>query len=98
MDADAMLCSAWRSDVMPDTYLFVDQEAGMDNLPEDLLARFGKAELVTTFKLYPGRHMARADAAEVLRSIRQRGYYLQLPALADALMSAIAERNEKMVR
>lgn len=98
MDADAILCSAWRSDVMPDTYLFVDQDVGLDSVPEDLLARFGEAQMVTSFKLYPGRPMARADAAEVLQSIQQRGYYLQLPALADALMSAVAERNEKLVR
>lgn len=98
MQADSILCTAWKSDAVPDTYLMVDKEKRLDDLPEDLLARFKNPQLVTTFQLTPTRSMANADPKEVLRSIAERGYYLQLPPPRDVDMSSVAARNEKLSR
>jgi uncharacterized protein YcgL (UPF0745 family) len=43
------------------------------------LREFGAAERAMTLALTPERHLARADAADVLRCIRENGFYLQLP-------------------
>lgn len=98
MPAKSILCAAWRSDAVPDTYLMVDSEKGLEGLPDELAARFKNPQLVTTFELSPGRKMASANPEDVLRSIYDRGYYLQLPPPKDQHMSSVAARNEKLSR
>lgn len=98
MQSKSILCQAWRSDAVPDTYLMVDSVAGLDSIPEELAARFKNPQLVTTFELNASRRMAAADPQEVLRAISDRGYYLQLPPPRDQQLSSVAARNEKLSR
>ncbi len=74
-----LLCAVFRSRRNADTYLFVDHQEGFARVPEPLLREFGAAERAMTLALTPERHLARADAADVLRCIRENGFYLQLP-------------------
>lgn len=98
MHDKTILCEAWRSDAVPDTYLMVDSEKGLEDVPEELVKRFKSPQLVTKFELNSERKMAAADPQEVLRSICEKGYYLQLPPPKDHHMSSIAARNEKLSR
>jgi hypothetical protein len=77
-----MVCAVYRSRRSPETYLFVDHHEGFARVPDALQQEFGVAERAMTFALHPARKLARADAAEVLRAIAERGYYLQLPPVA----------------
>ena len=62
----------------------VAREAG--SLVMDVLAReLGGNERATTLVLTPGRRLARTTATEVLRAIREQGYYLQMPPLPETL-------------
>ena len=63
-------------------YLFVDRDYPLEELPEGLLAGFGKPELALNLVLTPERRLARADAATVLAALDEQGYYLQLPPRA----------------
>lgn len=74
-------------------YLYVDKAAGLADLPEPLLARFGEPEPVMTLMLEPGRKLARADAAEVLAAIADRGFYLQLPPTASETLARKDSRD-----
>lgn len=76
-----LLCAVYRSRRNPETYLFVDHTEGFARVPAELQQQFGTPERAMTFALHPGRKLARADAADVLRAIAERGYYLQLPPL-----------------
>lgn len=75
----SMLCQVFRSPRREGLYLYVDRSRGLADVPESLLGQFGTPAPVMVLRLSHDRKLARADANEVLASIRERGYYLQLP-------------------
>jgi len=75
----AVRCYVYKSSRKPGVYLYLTDREGFANVPEVLLDLFGKSELVLEFDLTPERKLARADALEVLDSIEQYGYYMQMP-------------------
>ena len=83
----SLLCEVFRSPRKAEMYLYVERAAGLDKVPEPLLAEFGAPESVMTLMLSAERKLARADVAEVLASIEAQGYYLQLPPSAGELLS-----------
>ena len=74
-----LLCTIYKGSREPELYLYVDRVDGLTRVPDELLERFGKLAEVMTIKLTPQRKLARANAAQVLAAIAERGYYLQLP-------------------
>ena len=74
-----LLTQIFRSPRREGMYLYVDKAVGLRDIPDPLLARFGEPEAVMTLLLSPDRKLARADAAEVLAAIAERGFYLQMP-------------------
>lgn len=74
-----MICSVYRSSRVDDMYLYVDKKIDLAQVPETLLASFGKPVLAMTLALYPERKLARADVNKVLAAIEQKGFYLQMP-------------------
>lgn len=93
-----LICTVYRSARREGMYLLVDRREGLARVPAELLERFGAPQESMTLVLTPERAMARADAAEVIRAIDERGYYLQLPPAPDAGMAAIAAANDKLER
>ena len=83
-----VLCQVYRSPKRQEMYLYVDKQRGLADVPDALLASFGEPEEVLVLKLSPERKLARADAAEVLTSIREQGYYLQMPPGPEELRRA----------
>lgn len=79
------ICAVYRSRRNPDTYLYVDHHEGLSRVPEALQRELGGTERAMTLVLTPQRRLARTSAAEVLRAIREQGYYLQMPPLPEAL-------------
>lgn len=77
-------------------YLYVDKKDGVDRVPEELLARFGKLEHAMTLLLHPERSLARADVGKVLLGIEEQGYFLQLPPKADTYMTDLHNKNSKI--
>ncbi|MCZ6829640.1 MAG: YcgL domain-containing protein, partial [Gammaproteobacteria bacterium] len=51
-------------------------------------ARFGEPEKVMILQLDQERKLARVDAAQVSQSIREQGFFLQMPAGAAELLAA----------
>lgn len=75
----ARRCWIYKGARRGEMYLYLAREDGFDLAPRALIERMGRMELVMEIELHPGRRLARADAAEVLRSLERDGYYLQLP-------------------
>jgi len=50
-----------------------------EELPEDLLATFGEPVFVMALKLSSKSKLARVETQSVLESLRERGFFLQLP-------------------
>ena len=95
----APLIRIYRSTKEADLYLYVDSTDDLTRVPEELLRRFGKAELAMTLPLTPERKLARANAAKVLKAVKEQGFYLQLPPgslSTEAAMQAIRESNSKL--
>ena len=76
---EALACRVYRATRRADTYLFVPEDEDTDRVPEGLRAITGRLELALELTLTPTRKLAQADAAEVMRALVERGYYLQLP-------------------
>lgn len=74
-----LICTIYKGTREPEMYLYVDRIEGLARVPEELLKRFGTTSEVMTIKLTPTRKLARANAEQVLASIAEKGYYLQLP-------------------
>ncbi|MEP1472216.1 MAG: YcgL domain-containing protein [Halieaceae bacterium] len=83
----SLLCEVFRSPRKTETYLYIDKQAGLAKVPESLLAQFGEPESVMTLLLTADRKLARASAAEVLTSIEEKGFFLQMPPTPAELLS-----------
>lgn len=88
-----VVCQVYKSPRKEEMYLYVDKSCGLEGVPEALMARFGEPEAVMTILLDPGRKLARANTAEVLASIADQGFYLQMPPTAAQLLRRDAPRG-----
>jgi hypothetical protein len=64
-------------------YLYVDEALDLARVPEALLAQFGRPERVMGLVLNADRNLATEDVATVMRNIRNNGYHLQMPPVAE---------------
>ncbi len=79
------LVQIYRSSRKEEMYLYVDKARDLEDVPQPLMASFGEPEPVMTLLLTEGRKLARAQAKEVLASIEEQGYYLQMPPTPEEL-------------
>ena len=81
-----LLCQVFRSPRKEEMYLYVDKAHGLVDVPEVLMTQFGEPQAVMTLILDSQRKLARADTAEVLADIAEKGFYLQMPPTAAQLL------------
>ena len=72
-------CWIYKSSRKDEMYLYLARKDGFDVVPETLLNLMGQVVLVMELDLYPGRRLARADVAQVMAELAERGFHLQLP-------------------
>ena len=61
-----------------ETYLYVPEKDNFQRVPKELLDALGTLELVMDVELDEHRRFARVDAKDVMKSVSQAGYFLQL--------------------
>jgi len=74
-----MRCFVYKSLKKADTYIYLTEKDSFQEVPDRLLKLFGTPEFALEFELYAGRKLALADATQVIESLQQQGYYLQMP-------------------
>lgn len=74
-----MHCAIYKGHKKIDHYLYVEREDDFSRVPEALLSILGNLELVMTLELGPERTLAQADINQVRTSLREQGYYFQMP-------------------
>lgn len=74
-----ILCSIYRSSKKEGMYVYVDKNEGLERLPESLLKVFGKPQFAMTLLLKPEQKLARVDREDVIKGIREQGFFLQMP-------------------
>ncbi len=78
-DENKMNCIVYKSLLRDETYVFVENEEGLQELPEELTRAMGKTEKVMELSLTAERQLARCSGQEVMNSIREQGFHLQMP-------------------
>ncbi len=78
-EKETLRCWVYKGARRGETYLYLAEENGFDAAPKALIEKMGELVLVMELELFPGRKLTRANAAEVMRSLKRKGYYLQLP-------------------
>ncbi|MBJ6611512.1 MAG: YcgL domain-containing protein [Candidatus Thiothrix moscowensis] len=79
-----MQCHVYRSRRKPGSFLLLPEKGVFTRVPASLLKIFGEPEFSFEFDLTPERNlMLKAEASEVMRVIRENGFFLQLPPNED---------------
>lgn len=79
-------CTIYKSLKKDGLYLYLRDRDMLATLPEALLKSIGNTELVMELELSPQRMLARADVNEVIKSLNEKGFYVQMPPRDPALM------------
>lgn len=74
-----MKCFIYRSSKKDQLYLYLARKDDFADLPPLLLDSLGQPAFVMELELTPERPLARAKAAEVMASLEEKGFYLQMP-------------------
>lgn len=74
-----LIVEVFRSSKRDEMYLYVEKSAGLKEVPEELMSRFGKGISAMTMLLTKDKKLARDNAEEIIKAIREKGFYLQLP-------------------
>lgn len=78
-DEQSRLCRIYKGSRRAACYLYVDHAEDIAPVPAALKDSLGELSVVMELQLSPDRHLARADARQVLALIREQGYFLQMP-------------------
>lgn len=74
-----MFCAIYKSSRKQDTYLYLADKGQFANVPETLLNMLGDPVHVMDLELSPTLHLAQENVLEVMQSLQEQGWYLQLP-------------------
>lgn len=81
-----MIIEIFRSSKKDEMYLYVEKQKGLKDVPEMLMERFGEGISVMTMLLKPEQKLARANPEDVMKAIKENGFYLQMPPVRDEYM------------
>ncbi|HEY0721671.1 MAG TPA: YcgL domain-containing protein [Gammaproteobacteria bacterium] len=79
-------CTIYKSLSKDGLYIYLRDREMLATLPEALLKSLGNTELVMELELTPERTLARADVKEVIKSLDEKGFYVQMPPRDPALL------------
>lgn len=74
-----MNCFVYRSNNKPGLYLYLKEKDNFNEVPESLIRLLGETKFSFEFDLERNRKLVRAEAKEVLRIMKENGYFLQMP-------------------
>ena len=80
-----MNCYVYRSKYKPGLYLYLSEKDEFSHVPESLLELLGETEFSFEFDLSENRKLVRAEALEVIRNMKENGFFLQMPPARDEL-------------
>lgn len=76
----------YKSQLKPDTFVYVPRRDDFSALPAPLVASLGTLTFVLDVALEPQRRLAQADPAKVRSEMSERGFYLQVPPSVTSMM------------
>ncbi|MFQ3249974.1 YcgL domain-containing protein [Glaciecola sp.] len=82
-----MLCAVYKSRKKADTYLYVNKRDDFSRVPKALLDTFGPPQFVMLVPLNKPRNIGNIGIAKLNESLKEKGFYLQLPPSEESLLS-----------
>ncbi len=90
-----MKCVVFRCSRKEEMYLYLpcqeDDESFVETLSDDLLKLTGDLEKALELEITSERKLARVKADDVLKALKDKGYYLQMPP------NAVLVKDESML-
>ncbi len=74
-----MQCFIYKSLKKEALYLYITQKDHFNQLPAECLTLLGSLEYVMTLELTPERKLARENSEKVLKSLQEKGFFIQMP-------------------
>jgi len=74
-----MQCFIYKSLKKEHLYLYIDKKDDFSKVPELLFKSFGGLAFVMELELTPERKLAREDVEKVRASLKEKGFFVQLP-------------------
>lgn len=84
-----MWCAVYKSPRRAETYLYVRGRDQFADVPQPLLAQFGRPQFVLVCNLDKRSKLGLADLAAVKQALSEQGYYLQLPPPPENLLEQL---------
>ena len=88
-----MQCFIYKSLKKQELYLYLDKRDDFSSVPEVLLQNFGQLVFVMELQLTPQLKLAREDVGKVIDNLRRKGFFVQMPPLADSFPLAANNRR-----
>lgn len=74
-----MQCFIYKSYKKDELYVYLLNKDDFSQLPAALLDSIGTPVFVMELDLTPERKLARADSAQVIRHLQEKGFFVQMP-------------------
>lgn len=74
-----MNCFVYRSEKKQGMFLYLSNKGSFDCVPESLLKLLGETTFSFEFDLSQDRKLVRVEAVEVMKTMHENGYFLQMP-------------------
>ena len=74
-----MECHIYKGKRKQDHYLFLPADSSLDEIPESILQLLGEIQHVMKIDITSDTHLAQSEPAAVLETIKEKGFYIQLP-------------------
>ena len=87
-------CTVYKSLKKDETYIFIPMTTQLSDLPDELKKVLGETEKVMTLILTAEKKMARGTGADVIKSIEEQGFHLQMPE--KPYLNAVPSYNETL--
>jgi uncharacterized protein YcgL (UPF0745 family) len=72
-------CWVYRSGKTDELYIYLAKADDFESIPEPVRKKAGELTEVMQVELSASRKLARVDVNEVMRGLREQGFFLQLP-------------------
>jgi len=72
-------CFIYKSNKKDELYLYLDKQDDFSSLPEAILKSIGQPEYVMQLEITPERKLARESATNVIKGIKENGFFIQMP-------------------
>ena len=81
-----MNCYVYRSNKKQGMYLYLGDKDDFSSVPESLLKLLGDISFSFEFDLDKDRKLVKVEAKEVIRVIKENGFFLQMPPAKSDLL------------